>query len=75
MKAIRNDKIKVIKNGEECRVNCYGIAYTTLDFLESGKCCEHHVEDVYSCGGLVSTKSHSARFPYLFLSHVYEWCY
>ena len=31
LKAIRNDKIKVIKNGEECRVNCYGIAYTTLD--------------------------------------------
>lgn len=61
LKAIRNDKIKVIKNGEECRVNCYGIAYTTLD--------------VYSCGGLVSTNSHSARFPYLFLSHVYEWCY
>ena len=61
LKAIRNGKIKVIKNGEECRVNCCGIAYTTLD--------------VYSCGGLVSTKSHSARFPYLFLSHVYEWCY
>ena len=62
---MKNEEIKVTKNGKEC-INCAGIGYTTLYFSETEKSYEHHAADVYSCGGLVGTKNHSDRFPYLF---------
>ena len=58
--------------GKKCGMNCTGITYTTLYFSEPGKSYDHHVADVYNCGGLVGTKNHSARFPYLCLPHVYD---
>ena len=72
LKAMRNEERKAIKNGKECGINCAGIAYNTLYFSESGKTYEQDIADVYSCGRLVGTKNHSARFPYLFLPHVYD---
>ena len=70
LKAMRNEERKAIKNGKECGINCAGIAYNTLYFSESGKTYEQDIADVYSCGRLVGTKNHSARFPYLFY-HMY----
>ena len=68
---MKNEEIKVTKNGKEC-INCAGIAYTTLYFSETEKSYEHHAADVYSCGGLVGTKNPSGRFPYLFLLQIYD---
>ena len=69
LKATRNEETKVIKNGRKCSINWAGIAYTTLYFSKSGKSYKHHA-DINNCGGLVGTKNHIARFPYLFY-HMY----
>ena len=62
LKATRNEETKVIKNGRKCSINWAGIAYTTLYFSKSRKSYKHHA-NVNSCGGLVGTKNHIARFP------------
>ena len=61
-----------MKKGKDCGINCAGIAYTTLFFFESATSYEHHIADVYNCGDLFGSKNHSARFPYLFLPHLYD---
>ena len=63
---------KQLKKGKECGLNCASIAYTSLYFSESRNSYEHHVADVYNCGGLVGSKNHSGKFPYSFLPHVYD---
>lgn len=69
---MKNEEREVMKKGRECGLNCAGIAYTTLFFSESAKSYEHHIADAYNCGGVVGSKNHSSRFPYLFLPHLYD---
>ena len=57
VKEMRNEEWKVMKKGNDCGINCAEIAYTTLFFFESAKSYEHHIADVYNCGGLVGSKN------------------
>ena len=52
----RNEEREVTKRWKECCINCVGVAYTTLFFSESSKSYEHHIADVYNCGGMTGTK-------------------
>ena len=68
----RKEEKEAMENAKICGINCASVAYTNMFFSESRKSYEHHITDVYTCGGLVGTKNHSKRFPELLLPHLYN---
>ena len=71
-KNAREKEKETIEKAKQCGLKCAAVAYTTVFFSESRHSYEHHITDVYNCGGLVGTKNHSRMFPGYFLPHVYN---
>ena len=71
-KNLKKEERSAMETAKQCGINCAASAYTTLYFSESYTSYEHHITDIYNCGGIIGSKNHSRMFPYKFLPHIYN---
>ena len=62
-KNLKKEERAAMETAKQCGINCAASAYTTLYFSESYTSYEHHITDIYNCGGIIGSKNHSRMFP------------
>ena len=70
-KNLKMEERAAMETAKQCGINCAAAAYT-IYFSESYTSYEHHITDIYNCGGIIGSKNHSRMFPYKFLPHIYN---